>query len=32
MELIMLNYIVCNSCLISLDGSFSYNDLNIAKI
>jgi hypothetical protein len=27
----MLNYIVCISCLISLDGSFSYNDLNIAK-
>jgi hypothetical protein len=27
----MLNYIVCNSCLISLDDSFNYNDLNIAK-
>jgi hypothetical protein len=29
--LIMLNHILCNSCLISLDDIFSYNDLNTAK-
>jgi hypothetical protein len=27
----MVNYIIYNSYLISLDGSFSYNNLNIAK-